>query len=314
MTDIVEVVAYDAEWPHMFETEAKLIKNALGDNCIAVYHIGSTAVPGLSAKPIIDIVPVVINILHVSQVVSAMEQLGYEAKGEYGIPFRRYFQKGGDRRTYNVHVFEEGNPDIDRHLKFRDWMRTHINDRDAYGVLKTELALKYPNDIMSYCLGKDSFIADIDAKTGFDGLRIVQALTDREWEAARHFRQKFFFDRVPVDDPYTWTFQNPQHVHFILYKGSKIIGYGHIQLWPENRAAMRIIVIDKPYRNKGIGGEFLKLCERWLLHQNIKKLLIQSSPDAYKFYCNNGYIEMPFNDPDGYEGDPRDIEVGKKLQ
>lgn len=313
MIDIVEVVAYNTEWPQMFDEEAKRIKNALGDNCIAIYHIGSTAVSGLSAKPIIDIVPVVTNILRVSEDVSAMEQLGYEAKGEYGIPFRRYFQKGRSQRTHNVHVFEKGNPDIDRHLKFRDWMRMHIKDRDAYAVLKTELALQYPNDMMSYCLGKDSFIADIDAKTGFDGLRMVQALTDREWQAARHFRQKYFFGRVPIEDPYTWTFKDSQHVHFILYKGVKIIGYAHIQLWSENRAAMRIIVIDKPYRNKGIGGEFLKLCERWLSHQNRDILLIQSSPDAYKFYCNHGYMRMPFNDPDGYETDSRDIEVGKRL-
>ena len=95
-------------------------------------------------------------------------------------------------------------------------MRTHAHDRDAYGVLKAELALKYPNDIMNYCLGKDAFIADIDSKTGFDGLHIVQALTDREWDAVRHLRQKYFFDRVPVDDPYTWTFKDVQHVHFFI--------------------------------------------------------------------------------------------------
>lgn len=313
MNNIVEVVAYDTEWPNMFETEAKLIKNALGDNCIAIHHIGSTAVAGLSAKPIIDILPVVKDILQVDQYNSAMINLGYNAKGEHGIPFRRYFQTSCDGRTHNVHVFEKGNPEIDRHLKFRDWMRTNAHDRDAYGVLKIELALKYPNDIMSYCLGKDSFIADIDAKTGFDGLRMVQALTDREWEAARHFRQKYFFNRIPVDDSYTWIFKNPYPVHFMLYKAAKIIGYAHIQLWPENRATMRIIVIDELYRNKGIGSQFLKICERWLSHQNIKKLLVKSSPDAYKFYCKNGYIEMPFNDPDGYEGDPQDIEVGTNL-
>lgn len=313
MADIVEVVPYNHEWPQMFEIEAKLIKNALGDNCIVIHHIGSTAVPGLSAKPIIDILPVVKDILQVDQFNSEMTHLGYDAKGEYGIPFRRYFQKGSDRRTHNVHVFEKGNPEIDRHLKFRDWMRAHSSDRDAYGVLKVELALKYPNDIMNYCLGKDAFIADIDSKTGFDGLRIVQALTDREWEAVRHLRQKYFFDRVPVDDPYTWTFKDAKHVHFVLYKGTKIIGYAHIQLWPENSAAMRIIVIDQYYRNKGIGSDFLKLCERWLLHQKLTKLLIQSSPAAYKFYYNNGYVKMPFNDPDGYEGDPQDIEIGKIL-
>jgi GrpB-like predicted nucleotidyltransferase (UPF0157 family)/GNAT superfamily N-acetyltransferase len=314
MTEIVKVVPYDAEWPLMFEAEAKLIQHALGNNCIAIHHIGSTAVSGLNAKPIIDILPVVKDILQVDPAIPAMEKLGYESKGEYGILFRRYFQKSINNRTHNVHVFEQGNPDIERHLKFRDWMRTHSKDREAYGALKAELALKFPNDILRYCLGKDAFVADIDTKTGFDGLRMVQALTDREWEATRQLRQKYFFDRIPIDDPYTWTFNHPQHIHLVLYKVANIIGYAHIQLWPENRAALRIIVIDEPYRNKGIGSEFLKGCERWLSHQNISKLLVQSSPDAYKFYCNNGYIKMPFNDPDGHESDPRDIEVGKELK
>jgi GNAT superfamily N-acetyltransferase len=76
---------------------------------------------------------------------------------------------------------------------------------------------------------------------------------------------------------------------------------------------MRIIVIDEPYRNNGIGSELLKLCERWLSHHQVKKLLVQSSPAAYQFYCNNHYVKMPFNDPDGYESDPSDIEVGKVL-
>jgi len=131
--------------------------------------------------------------------------------------------------------------------------------------------------------------------------------------AVRHLRNKYFFDRIPIEDPYTWTFKDPRHVHFVLYTGAQIIGYAHIQLWPDDCAAMRIIVIDEPYRNKGIGSQFLKLCERWLSHQKIKKLLIQSSPDAYKFYCNNNYFKMPFNDPDGHESDPRDIEIGKNL-
>ena len=314
MTDIVKVVPYNPEWPHLFDTEAKLIKEVLGDNCVAIHHIGSTAVPGLSAKPIIDIIPVVKDILQVDQVIPAMENLGYESKGEFGMPFRRYFQKGSKNRTHNVHVYEQGTPDIDRYLKFRDWMRTHPNDREAYGALKTELALKFPNDILRYCIGKDAYVAEIDTKTGFDGLRIVKALTDREWEATRQLRQKYFFDRLPINDPYTWTFNHSEHVHFILYKGAKIIGYAHIQLWQEFRAALRIIVIDEPYRNKGIGSQFLKLCERWLSQQNIKTLLIQSSPDAYQFYCNNGYINMPFNDPDSHETDPRDIEIGKNLK
>lgn len=274
MTRIIEVVPYRNEWPGMFEAEARLIKQALGDNCIAIHHIGSTAVPGLAAKPVIDLLPVVKSIVQVDQSNAAMQQLGYEARGESGMLFRRYFPKGGDERTHNVHVYEEDNPEIERYLKFRDWMRAHPLDREAYGNLKKEVALKHPHNILDYCMGKDEFVASIDAKTGFNGVRVVQALTDREWQAVRMLRQKYFFDKVPIADPYTWTFTHAGHVHLVLYKGSKIVGYAHIQMWPDKRSALRVHVIDEEYRNSGIGSDFLKICERWLKEQGIKTLNI----------------------------------------
>lgn len=203
---LIKVVPYDANWPIKFAEEAKEIKIALGDNCIEIYHIGSTSVPGLSAKPVIDMVPVVLDITKVDNANAAMLALGYEAKGEYGMTFRRYFQKGGNQRTHQVHAFEVGSPEIERHLKFRDWMRNHSEDSDGYARLKQELAHQHPDNIDAYCLGKDEFIASIDKKTRFNGLRMVKALTTQEWNAVRHFRQFYFFDKAGVSDPYTWTF------------------------------------------------------------------------------------------------------------
>lgn len=289
----IEVVEYDPGWPEIFELEAERIKQALGKNCIEVHHIGSTSVPGLSAKPLIDMLPVVRDIQEVDKATKAMESLGYDAKGEYGIAFRRFFQKGLNIRTHNVHVFQEADPEISRYLKFRDWMRSHPSDADEYGELKVELARKFPHDIFQYCNGKDIFVASIDAKDGYDRWRIVKALTDREWDAVRLFRQKYFFKSK--EDPYTWTFTHNDHVHFIFYKNAEIIGYAHLQLWLENRAALRMIAIDERYRKIGFGSQFLRLCERWLYHQNFKKLLIQSSQEAYPFYRKHGYTEMPFN-------------------
>lgn len=310
----VTVKKYDPKWPMLFENEALLIRKALGTNCVAIHHIGSTAIPGLAAKPIIDMIPAVKDIMAVEGIATAnMQQLGYEARGEYGMLFRRFFQKGKDIRTFNIHVFEESNPEIDRHLKFRDWMCSHTDDREAYAKLKTNLALQYPNDITAYCFGKDAFVTSIDKKTGANGLRIVKALTPREWESVRHFRQTYFFDKVSITDPYTWTFDHADHIHFVIYQGANIIGYTHIQLWPQQRAAMRIIVIDEPYRNKGIGGKFLQDCERWLRQQDIQILHVQSSPEAYPFYNKQGYIKMPFEDPDRYEGAVQDIDMGKIL-
>lgn len=261
MNRAVDVVPYDPSWPAMFEREAALIKQALGKNCLAVHHIGSTAVPGLSAKPIIDILPVVKNILEVDQAIQEMEKLDYEAKGENGIAFRRFFQKGIPIRTHHVHVFEEGDPEINRHLKFRDWMRMHGEDAQAYAQLKLTLAEKFPNDIFNYCLGKDSFVASIDARDGYQGWRFVQALTDREWEAVCALRQQHFFnlELAPLKE----------HIHFVFYKESAIIGYAHLQLLEEHRAVLHALVIDRYYQQQGFESFLLQLCERWLRHQGI---------------------------------------------
>ncbi len=307
----LKVVIYDPQWPEMFDSESKLIKQALGNNCIDIHHIGSTSVPGLSAKPIIDILPVVKDIQEVDKSIKAMESLGYEAKGEHGIAFRRFFQKGQNVKTHHVHVYEENDPEISRYLKFRDWMRSHEDDARNYANLKMELAAKFPRDMLQYCNGKDAFVASIDAKDDFEGWRMVQALTNREWASVFDLRQKNFFKSNP--DPYTWTFTHKDHIHFVFYKNSEIIGYAHLQLWAENRSALRIITIDENFRRLGYGSLFMKLCERWLYQQGFTVLLIQSSQNAYKFYCSLGYVEMPFNDPDGYETDPQDIELGKIL-
>jgi GrpB-like predicted nucleotidyltransferase (UPF0157 family)/predicted GNAT family N-acyltransferase len=307
----IEVVPYNLQWPEMFEAEAGLIKRALGSNCITIHHIGSTSVPGLSAKPIIDMLPVVRDIQEVDRATKAMESLGYEAKGEFGIAFRRYFQKGKGIRTHNIHVYQEGDPEISRYLKFRDWMRSHPDDAESYARLKEELAAKFPEDIIGYCNGKDAFVASIDDKDGFDGWRIVKALTDREWSAVRHLRQQYFFKSNV--DPCPWTLEEKDHIHFVFYKNSDIIGYAHLQLWSEQRAILRIIVIEERYRHLGFGSQFLQLCERWLTHRGIKTLFVQSSKEAYQFYCDHGYVQMPFNDPDGLKTDSQDIEMGKYL-
>lgn len=307
----IEVVDYDPEWPKRFESEARLVKQALGGNCLAIHHIGSTSIPGLSAKPVIDMLAVVHNIRAVDQATGAMESLGYEAKGENGMAFRRFFQKGRDARTHHVHAYQEGDPEIDRYLKFRDWLRSHPSDAEKYGQLKIKLAKQFPYDILQYCNGKDALVASIDAKDGFRGWRIVQALTDREWEAVRRLRKDSFFRSK--EDPYTWTFTHQEHIHFVLYKNAEIIGYAHLQLWPNHRAALRMIVIDKPYRGLGFGQLFLRQIERWLSHQKVQQLLIQSSKEACAFYRTQGYSEMPFNDPHGYKGDPNDIELGKSI-
>ncbi|GEN83140.1 hypothetical protein SLU01_14520 [Sporosarcina luteola] len=158
----VEVIPFSERWSVAFDEEAAILKEIFGTEIIEIHHIGSTSIQGLSAKPIIDIMPVMKDITQVNQYDGKMAAIGYEAKGENGIARRRYFQKGGDERTHHIHIYENGSPEIDRHLAFRDFLRKHPEKAKAYGDLKEKLAQKFPYDIDSYINGKAELAVQIE--------------------------------------------------------------------------------------------------------------------------------------------------------
>ncbi len=162
----VEVVPHNPQWRDAFEAEAKHVAAALGKNVVAIHHIGSTAIPNIYAKPVVDLLVEVRDITQVDGQSSAMESLGYEVMGEYGIPGRRYFRKDNQEgiRTHNIHAFEAGSADVERHLAFRDYMIAHSVDAQRYSELKRKLAEKHPQSMDGYMDGKDGFIKEIDRK------------------------------------------------------------------------------------------------------------------------------------------------------
>ena len=162
----VEVVPHNPEWKNLFKTEARAIATILGSNAIDIHHIGSTSIPNIYAKPIIDILVAVKEIDRVDSKSSSMENLGYQAMGEFGIEDRRFFRKHNSSgiRTHHVHIFPANSPQIKRHLAFRDYIIAHPASAEQYSNLKRQLAQQYPHDIESYMDGKDAFIKDIDRK------------------------------------------------------------------------------------------------------------------------------------------------------
>ena len=162
----VEVVPHDPQWRDAFEAEAKHVAAALGENVVAIHHIGSTAIPNIYAKPVIDLLVEVRDITEVDGQSSAMESLGYEVMGEYGIPGRRYFRKDNQEgiRTHNIHAFEAGSAEVERHLAFRDYMIAHPGDAQRYSELKRKLAEEHPQSIDGYMDGKDGFIKEMDRR------------------------------------------------------------------------------------------------------------------------------------------------------
>ncbi|MES2607580.1 MAG: bifunctional GrpB family protein/GNAT family N-acetyltransferase [Pseudomonadota bacterium] len=313
-TKQIEVVPYNPEWPVMFAEESARIMGALGNNCIMIHHIGSTSVPGLAAKPIIDIIVVVKN---AKAFMSSVESIGYAYKGEMNIPFRFYFSKKG-AVTVHLHVYEDGNPEIELNLTFTNYLRNNPQACAEYAALKTHLLTQVssfersPSQFSGYTLGKHEFIRGVYQKAGFNGTRLMHCTHDYEWETAKAFRKRFF-DKFSMLNPHTGTFNHPDHVHFVFSSGVDIVGYAHIQKWLDDRAALRMMVIDEKMRRQGFGTEFLKLCERWLKGQGIKTLHAESSPEAQPFYMKYGYVEILFNDPDGYEVCRQDIPLGKVL-
>lgn len=138
---------YDPEWPRAFEGVKDELAQILGGDGAEIHHIGSTSVPGLAAKPVIDVLVAVPEISVVDRVSSAMEARGYDARGEYGIEGRRYFSRpsGAGVKTH-VHIFALGHAAIERHLALRDYLRAHPVDATSYGNLKKALAdVRAPN-------------------------------------------------------------------------------------------------------------------------------------------------------------------------
>ena len=160
-SDIVELRDHDPSWPAMFQKERDLVISCLEGVAVSVDHIGSTAVPGLRAKPIIDLLVSVPN-LELDQVIEPLTSIGYV---HMPIPdVGRLFFRKGMPRTHHLHVVVDGGPEHWKHIRFRDRLISHPEDLREYARLKEELALKYRNDRTAYSDGKDALIEDILAR------------------------------------------------------------------------------------------------------------------------------------------------------
>lgn len=166
----VAVVPWQSSWSDAFAMEQAVLFAALGDTALALHHIGSTAVPGLAAKPILDLLLEVPNLASLDAKTADLAALGYVAKGENGIPNRRYFQKGGLHRTHHLHAFVHAAPEVIQHLLFRDYLRATPTAVAAYAALKLQLAQQFPQDSSRYQAGKQAFIAQLLQQARLTGL------------------------------------------------------------------------------------------------------------------------------------------------
>jgi len=164
LSSSVRLVDYDPQWPILYQEEKASILSLIGDFVVDIQHIGSTAVPGLGAKPIIDIMVAIRRLALIEECFQPLQTIGYEYRGEYGIPGRYFFRKPpGDpgARTHHLHMVERESDFWERHILFRDSLRAHPEEAQQYYQLKRELAAKFASDRDAYTEMKTSFIESV---------------------------------------------------------------------------------------------------------------------------------------------------------
>ncbi|MBM3184309.1 MAG: GNAT family N-acetyltransferase, partial [Chlamydiae bacterium] len=207
----IVVNPFHSSWARSFDEARKQLKEVFGSLQIEFFHIGSTSIPGCSAKPVIDILGVTSDILQIDGFDQAMIERGFKPLGEYGMKQRRFFQRK-DGIPINLHIFEESDPEVNRHLRFCHYLREHPDRMRQYSSLKETLAKRYPHDIQSYILGKERLIKEIDMLAAWEAPIIEEKgweckkseWTEREIKSAMqvnmHLHMTYFAKYVPTMD------------------------------------------------------------------------------------------------------------------
>ena len=246
---MIEIVPYNPAWPKQFEIEQTQLVDLLSDQCIAIHHVGSTAVKGLCAKPKLDIIAVVNDL---DRSITLLENGKYQFGGELNIPFRYYFKKRGCNPEVNLHVYEEGHPEISLNLTFRDYLRSHPEMISRYASLKQDLVSqneKHQKEnarFSGYNLGKDSLIKEILNKAGFDLLCMRICTHYAEREAIEQIKGSTLSDST----------------YLAFYKGTAIVGYAELKIYtthPTKLLSFNAIEEGEYFQNR---------CNQWMERLN----------------------------------------------
>lgn len=157
----VAIEEYDPAWPVEFERLKVRVLRALGDGAVRVEHVGSTAVPGLAAKPVIDLDVVIRSQDDLPDAIERLATIGYVHKGDLGVPGRESFRWPAGERRHHLYVVADGSREHRRHLLFRDYLRAHRDKAEKYATLKQELAQRHADDRDAYTRGKSEFVESV---------------------------------------------------------------------------------------------------------------------------------------------------------
>jgi GrpB-like predicted nucleotidyltransferase (UPF0157 family) len=169
----IVVVDYDPGWPETFELVRSHVWPAVSDIASSIEHVGSTAVPGLAAKPVIDVTVVVPSQDDVPLAIERLARIGYVHRGDLGIEGREAFDGPDGAPDHNLYLCPRDGLGLANHLAVRDHLRAHPEDVQAYGALKRRLAERFPHDIDGYVRGKTEFLIAILRGAGLPAERLA---------------------------------------------------------------------------------------------------------------------------------------------
>ncbi|KAF0196064.1 MAG: hypothetical protein FD169_1130 [Bacillota bacterium] len=162
----VIIVDYDPAWPGLFNTLKSSVEMSLGEVALSIEHVGSTSVPGLAAKPIIDM-DVIVRAEDLGKATALLANIGYVHDGDGGIPGRERFRPPTGLPKHHLYVCAADNPELKHHLQFRDYLRAHPDAAAEYGLLKKHLAAVYGDDREGYSVAKTEFITTILSRCSY---------------------------------------------------------------------------------------------------------------------------------------------------
>ncbi len=313
-TKNIVIYRYDTNWPKIYEIEAEKIRDALGNNFLEIHHIGSTSVPGLSAKRDIDILCVISSL----NKALALEKIDYIYKGEFNVPLRFAFSKNTFDSKVNLHVVEKDHGFIALNLAFRDYLRGHVDARIEYEELKRKLIedpdshIKTNSIFTGYNLGKNDFIKSILEKAGFDDFAINFCAHYKEWDEYHRIRAEQVFEpRGIIYDRNHPCVTAENNYHMVLYKGTKIVSTAHVELLSKSLAVLRTLGTDEIHKRQGYGTYLMKWVEKWIRSKGRNIVKLHSRYSAVEFYSNIGYVEMDFSEDEPLNQDL--VDMGKVL-
>ena len=296
MVRTIEVVEHETTWAAAFEQEAAALRRVFGDAIAAIHHVGSTSVPALAAKPIVDILAVLRETDTIDRFSPGMESLGYRVRGECldaevpGTPGRFYFSKDtAGVRTHQVHACAGDHPQVTDLLVFRDYLRAHPARAAEYGALKRRLAGSYRHDIVGYIRGKDAFIRTLlDEARAWRSQRVsFTTRWARPAEAAQPVISSGAADAIVRA-------RIAERRIVVAEHGSRTVGALQLEYLWGTRPYIALVRVDPEFQRQGVGRALLAFVENVLRGEGHTALFSSSQenePEPQAWHRHMGFVD-----------------------